>query len=103
MFSQKLKRLRKQHGLTQAQLASELGIGVSTIGMYESNIRNPSYEVLKKISNYFNVSIDYLINEVTDENTCNLDFFIEHIKQLTPSQRKQIEDLIEFLLNKYPK
>ncbi len=103
MFSDKLKMLRHKHNITQAQLASELGIGTSTIGMYESGIRKPSYEVLKKISNYFNVSIDYLINESTDENTCNLDFFIEHIKQLTPSQRKQIEDLIEFLLNKYHK
>lgn len=103
MFSQNLKKLRKQHGLTQAQLANKLGIGVSTIGMYESDIRNPSYEVLKKISNYFNVSIDYLINESTNKNTTNLDFFIEHIKQLTPSQRKQVEDLIEFLLNKYHK
>lgn len=101
MFSQKLKELRKQHGLTQAQLAKELGIGVSTIGMYESNIRKPSYMVLKKISTYFNVSIDYLINETKKENSINLDFHIEHINQLSPSERKQVEDLIEFLLNKY--
>lgn len=103
MFSQKLKNLRKEHGLTQAQLANKLGVGASTIGMYESNIRKPSYEVLNKISNYFNVSIDYLINNSNDNNTINLDFYIEHINQLSPLEKKQVKDLIEFLISKYHK
>ena len=61
MFANKLKELHTQHGLSQAQLAKKLNIGTSTIGMYESNIRKPSFEVLIKIAIFFNVSTDYLI------------------------------------------
>lgn len=107
MFSQRLKELRKKEGLTQAQLANKLNIGTSTIGMYESNIRKPSYNVLKKIASFFNVSVDYLINDLNDEpelgDTVNLEYYIEHIKQLSPSERKQVEDVIDFLLSKYHK
>lgn len=103
MFSEKLKTLRKQHGITQNQLAKELGIGTSTIGMYESNIRKPSYKVLKKISNYFNVSVDYLVNESEYENTFNLDFYIEHIQALSSEDREKVIEFIEFLKDKHTK
>ncbi len=103
MFSEKLKTLRKQHGITQEQLAKELGIGTSTIGMYESNIRKPSYKVLKKISNYFNVSVDYLVNEAEYENTFNLDFYIEHIQALSSEDREKVIEFIEFLKDKHKK
>lgn len=100
MFSQKLKFLRKQHGITQQQLAKALDIGTSTIGMYESNIRKPSYKVLKKISNYFNVSVDYLVNE-SDEDTFNLDFYIEHIQELSQKEREQVLDYIDYIKSKH--
>lgn len=103
MFSEKLKNLRKQRNITQEQLAKELGIGTSTIGMYESNIRKPSYKILKKISKYFDVSIDYLVNETEIENSINLDFYIEHIQDLSPEERKQVLDFIDFIKNKYHK
>lgn len=103
MFSQKLKELRKQHYLTQADLAKELNLGASTIGMYENNIRKPSYEVLKKIANYFNVSVDYLINETGYEDAFNLDFYIEHIQELSQEEREKVVDFIEFLKEKHNK
>ena len=91
MFANKLKDLRMQHGLTQAQLAKELGIGMSTIGMYESDIRKPSFEVLTRIANYFNVSIDYLISEDTNNNVMKL---ASIINSLSIEQRKQVESFI---------
>lgn len=103
MFSEKLKNLRKQRGITQEQLAKELGIGTSTVGMYESNIRKPSYKVLKKISNYFNVSVDYLVNEAELKNAFNLDFYIEHMQELSLEDRKKVIEFIEFLKDKHKK
>lgn len=98
MFANKLKELRTQHGLTQAQLAKKLNIGTSTIGMYESNIRKPSFEVLIKIAIFFNVSTDYLIND--DEDNSDLKNIEYLFKSLTPSEKQQVKDFIEFIKKK---
>lgn len=64
-----LMNLRMNNGLLQKELAQNLGISVSAIGMYEHNRRQPDHDTLKKIANYFNVSIDYLLeNKSTSEN-----------------------------------
>lgn len=102
MFSQKLKELRISHRLTQAQLAKEIGIGVSTIGMYESNIRNPSFSTLLKIANYFGVSIDYLVGD-SSKQTSDVTDVIEQLKDLSLEDKKQILDFIKFLKNNYKK
>ena len=56
-----LKKLRKSKGLTQAELGKILGVSPSTIGMYEQGRRTPDKDALIAISNYFNVSTDYLL------------------------------------------
>ncbi len=100
MFSDKLKSLRKKRGLTQSELAKQLNIGTSTIGMYESNIRKPSYSVLLDISNFFNVSIDYLIADDDIISDHEIEIFANNIKKLTPEQKQQVKNFIEFILNK---
>lgn len=61
-FGERLKRLRKERDVTQAALAEYLGLVSSAVGKYET-IENsyPSVEALIKISEFFNVSIDYLL------------------------------------------
>ena len=59
-FKDVLKKLRKERGLSQTELASKLGVSYSLIGMYETGNRKPSYEMLEAIGDYFNVSTDYL-------------------------------------------
>lgn len=69
MNGNKLKKLRENQGLLQKELADKLNISTSTIGMYEQGRREPDNETLKKISQYFNVSIDYLLdNENSKHN-----------------------------------
>lgn len=60
-FQSVLKSLRKANGLTQDELAKILKISRSTIGMYENGSREPDYETLESIADYFNVDIDYLL------------------------------------------
>lgn len=72
MFGNKLKFLRERNGLTQEQLANKFNLLKSSISMYENNIRLPNVEVIKDFANYFNVSIDYLLdneekNKIDDE------------------------------------
>lgn len=59
-FGTILKKLRMQHDLTQKQLADVLGISESTVGMYERGHREPAFEMLEAIADYFNVDMDYL-------------------------------------------
>lgn len=56
-----LKSLRTSFGMTQNQLADQLNISRSTIGMYEKGAREPDYETLESIADIFNVDIDYLL------------------------------------------
>ena len=58
----KLKNLREEHKMTQAELASALGLGATTISMYEKDERDPDTSTLKKIAEIFNVSTDYLLD-----------------------------------------
>lgn len=57
----KIKDLRKEHNITQTELANVLGISDRAVGYYEAGEREPDYRTLSKIASYFNVSIDYLL------------------------------------------
>ena len=60
-FSNRLRELRTQAGLTQLQLAQRLGITKSVISFYELSERAPSPDVLIRLANIFRVSTDYLL------------------------------------------
>ena len=61
-FGEKLKLLRYEKGLTQDDIGYIFNVTKSCISCYEKGIREPSIKMLIEISNYFRVSIDYLIN-----------------------------------------
>lgn len=61
MFGTRIVALRKEKGLTQSQLAQELGISRSSLSLYEIEKREPDTETLFKISKHFGVSTDYLL------------------------------------------
>lgn len=64
-FGLRLKRLRKENDVTQAMLAEYIGVVPSAIGKYECvEDSYPSVDALIKISEYFKVSIDYLLKGV---------------------------------------
>ena len=65
MIGNRLKQLREERGLKQEELAKEFSIAPSTIGMYETNKREPNNEITIKLANFFNVTTDYLMG-VTD-------------------------------------
>lgn len=56
-----LKAIREQKGITQTALANHLGVVRSTVCQYEKGNREPDSETLKKIAEFFNVSVDYLL------------------------------------------
>ena len=61
----RLKELRKKNGISQLKLAMDLNMNQNSISRYENGIREADYATLIKFADYFNVSIDYLL-ERTD-------------------------------------
>lgn len=64
----RLKELRKLRKMTQQRLAIELNMNQNTISRYESGEREADYQTLIRFADFFNVSIDYLL-ERTDDPT----------------------------------
>lgn len=68
MIGKKLIELRTKRKMTKSEIAKILNMTPSSYGDYEREVSRPSYETLKKLSNLFNVSINYLIdNEETEK------------------------------------
>ena len=67
-FQNIFKQLRISSGYTQIEMSQKLGISRSTIGMYETGAREPDFETLETIADFFNVDIDYLLGR-TDKTT----------------------------------
>ena len=61
-FGNNLKDLRETRNVTQGQLAEYLQVSRPTIAGYETKSRQPDFEKLEKLANYFHVSIDYLVS-----------------------------------------
>ena len=68
MFSEKLRLLRRNQKLTQDELANKLNVSNGTIAMWETNKRQPDLLMVKTIADFFNVSVDYLIDREIDNN-----------------------------------
>lgn len=62
-FGKKLRMIRKNFNLTQADLAKKLGLSTSTIGMYEQNRREPNFEILRKICDVLSTHANYFIGD----------------------------------------
>lgn len=56
-----LKQLREEKGITQTELAKQIGVVRSTICFYETEQHSPTPEMLIKLADYFGVSVDYLL------------------------------------------
>ena len=67
MLSEKLYKLRKNSGLSQEQLAEQLNVSRQAISKWESGTAVPESEKLITISNYFGVSVDYLLKDEEDQ------------------------------------
>lgn len=66
-FAEIFKYLRLREGLTQKEMADRLGIAKSTVSMYENGNREPDFELLEQIADYFNVDMNFLLGKDKDE------------------------------------
>lgn len=102
----RIKTLREESNFTQQDLADKLECSKSIIGLYESETRKPSLEILVKLSNIFNCSIDYILckTNIRNPEKVNIDdadiAFASGIKGLNETNKAIIKSTIEGLLAK---
>ena len=61
VFAKRLVKLRKEKGISQAQLARTIGSSLSIVCYWETNKSEPTAPNLVKLAEYFDVSVDYLL------------------------------------------
>ena len=66
-FSDRLKELRKDKGVTQKALAEIMGMTEQAYQKYEYGMREPNHEATIKLADFFDVSVDYLLGRSDDE------------------------------------
>ncbi len=100
----RLKELRIEKGLSQQKLANHLGISQQSVYKYENNIAEPDISTLKNLADFFETSVDYLIEysdipqkcvhyTETDLDKAELEL-IRNFRRLSSSKRRIISQLI---------
>ena len=92
-FAECLQELREDRNISRKELAAFLNVSVSTLGMYEQGRREPNIDMLIKLADYFNVSLDFLVGRSADnEERKNM---LEALRLKIPQEYK---DIINFML-----
>ena len=105
----RIKQLREENNWTQLDLSKKMDCSMSSIAMYENETRKPSMEVLIKLSEIFDVSIDYLLGKSDIRNPNKIDIndmdiaFSSGIKGLNKQNQEVLKNIMEGLLAKQEK
>ncbi len=92
-FGLRLKQLREEKGITQIDLAKYLSLANSTISQYEAGKRDPDSSTLQKLSDYFNVTLDYLLGR---SDVCNPEIFSDpEVITLARARQKMTPEQLE--------
>lgn len=101
-FADRLKVLRQERELTQAELADKLNIGRSALAMYESGKRIPKYKTIDVIADFFNVSADYLRGKISSKHGYVLSYkeqeeWLKRVKAKAAREGHPLPDFIQTL------
>lgn len=88
-LSERLQKLRLEHGFSQKEVAARIGISSSVISGYETGERTPSTEVLLSLSYLYKCSTDYLLGKEKKCSKSSLD-----VEGLTNEQIRALQALI---------
>lgn len=104
----RIKQLREENNWTQLELSKKMNCAMSSIAMYENETRKPSMEVLIKLSEIFDCSIDYILGKSDIRNPekaqedplglAKIGFSMDNYTPPTEKQKEQIRDLLEVIL-----
>lgn len=108
VLSRNLKNLREKNGYLQKFVADKLGVRSNTLSGYENGTRSPDPEMLVRIAELYNVSIDFLLgrekevyslqyykNKIVTEFP-DIDLMFKDMESLTADDMKEVYDYIKF-------
>ena len=105
-----LKVLRSEFSITQKQLADVIGVSQQSINKYENHNIEPDIETLKRIADYFDTSIDFLVGFSSDRHKTSSSSaqdishqersLIRKYRTLAPKEKQSIDLILENYLNK---
>jgi transcriptional regulator with XRE-family HTH domain len=101
-FPQRLAALRKQHSLTQQQLAALIGMHVVQLRRYEAGTSQPTLDVIRKLSGALQVSADMLLfgkDERGPDDDLRLQF--EAVSRFDPDEKQVVRSVLEGMILKH--
>ena len=88
-FGENLRTLIEERDMTQKEVAMKLNIAPSTMGSYVQDTREPDFSTLRAIAKFFNVSIDYLLDNHSGKTATHQEAEMLRIfRSLDPSQQE---------------
>ena len=72
-FATRVKEERIKKGLSQPQLAEDIGLTKQTISLWERGVRRPDFETMNKVADYFGVNVAYMIGQSDDPSLKNIE------------------------------
>ena len=108
----RIRAIRKQRGITMKQLGEVVDLAESTISQYETGKREPDNETLLKISEYFGVTVGYLLGAETDISSSNNNYdilddvdvaFYGDFKELNEDEKETVRDMVRLMRHRKEK
>ncbi|MCT0449921.1 helix-turn-helix domain-containing protein [Lactococcus lactis] len=103
VFAEQLKTLRKINGLTQKELAEKLKIKQNSYSDWENGKSEPNIEMLVRIADYFDVSLDYLMGGKMKNITEEFSLCLKKIRMKRKLSQKQIAEELKISQQQYSK
>ena len=98
-FAERLQELREDRGISRKELAASLNITVSALGMYEQGRREPNMEMLIRLADYFNVTLDFLVGRSFNNEETSKIIEALHLKNEIERLPQGYKSIIDFMLN----
>ena len=99
VFGKKLMTLRKDHHLSQYELADKIGLSRSTIAYYEAWAKNPTLDILQRVADFFDVSPTTLIETDYEKENKKPQSLLEKqfkkLQTLSPKKQRLIANMLE--------
>lgn len=121
MLGRRIAKLRNSKGLSQYELAEKLGFSRGKLSNYEQGSRQPDYDTLAQIADFFGVTTDFLLGREPNEKETNKEFDplaeinillkkynidqsgffdIEKWKAMGPEEIRELESYFEFITSR---
>lgn len=101
VFAERIKKLRIEKKLTQQELGNKFGLTSTGVSYWESGKANPSMDMINKLSDFFGVTIDYLIGKSKiDENDEGMILF-RKAEQVNENDKKKMYNIINSTIDAF--